>query len=179
MLRELLTADKMRESFAQLDRGLTASVHLVVGGGAAMALAFDYPLATEDVDAFTARGSVRLSDLDSIAKQVAKKLGTAPDWLNSHFETFTGVLPNDYAIRLRDVYRGAHLQVDALGPEDLLIMKCFAGRDKDLPHARRLVRIANDLEIVDAHLSHLCSRRYPGAEDAADFFDDLRDDEGI
>ncbi|NOY93924.1 MAG: hypothetical protein GXP55_22300 [Deltaproteobacteria bacterium] len=144
-----------------------------------MVLAYDHPLATQDVDAFAARGGLRMAELDVFAKRVAKQLDIEPDWLNSHFETFTGVLPSDYASRLRNVFRGTQLRVDALGPEDLLVMKCFAGRDKDLPHARRLIRLDADLSIVDRQLSELAERRYPGAEKAADYFDDLRDDEGV
>lgn len=69
--------------------------------------------------------------------------------------------------------------MDALGPEDLLVMKCFAGRDKDLPHARTLARRDDvDLDLVDAHLSRLVESRYPRAERAADYFDGLRDELG-
>lgn len=158
---------------------MSSPARLVVGGGAAMILAYDHPLATQDVDAFAAQGGLRVADLDHLAKQVAAEMDIEPDWLNAHFETFTGVLPDDYGARLRRVFEGAHLTVDALGPEDLLIMKCFAGRDKDLPHARRLIHLADDLDLVDHHLSRLVERRYPKAEQAADYFDDLRDDEGV
>jgi len=174
-----LDAARMRLAIASLDRLMTAPATLVVGGGAAMVLAYDHPLATQDVDAFAARGGLRMADLDKLAKRVGSEMDIEPDWLNSHFETFTGVLPDDYASRLREVFDGAHLRVMALGPEDLLVMKCFAGRDKDLPHARRLVRAGVDTDLIDAHLSSLIERRYPGAEKAADYFDDLRDDEGL
>ena len=120
-----------------------------------------------------------MAELDTMARSVADELQIEPDWLNAHFETFTAVLPRDYATRLRSVFAGKHLRVDALGPEDLLVMKCFAGRDKDLPHARKLIREANDLAIVDKQLAYLIERRYPGAERAADYFDDLRDEAGL
>jgi hypothetical protein len=55
-------------------------------------------------------------------------------------------------------------------------MKCFAGRDKDRPHARRLLREHTDIGIVDRQLELLAQRRYPGAQKAADWFDDLRDE---
>ena len=109
---------------------------------------------------------------------MAKELDIATDWLNAHFQTFTFVLPNDYATRLRNVFEGSHLSVDALGPEDLLIMKCFAGRAKDLPHARALMKLDLDLSIVDARISELLDKDYRGADRAADFFDDLRDELG-
>lgn len=169
----------MLAAFESLDAALGAPTRIVVGGGAAMVLAYDHPLATQDVDAFTARGGLGMAELDAAAKATARELDIEPDWLNPHFETYTHVLPSDYAQRLRRVFTGERLIVDALGPEDLLVMKCFAGRDKDLPHARALMRTTGlDVSIVDRHLSALVERGHRGAEAAADFFDDLRDEMG-
>ena len=170
--------DAMLRAFEVLDARAPGSTHLIVGGGAAMILAYDHRLATDDVDAFAAKGSMRLADLDGAAKEVARAIDAQPDWLNAHFESYTGVLPQGYSERLRRVFEGKSLTVDALGPEDLLIMKCFAGRDKDRPHARRLLVLAENLDLVDAHLSLLIERRYPGAQRAADVFDDLREEAG-
>lgn len=166
----------MLRALELLDERMDQPARLVIGGGAAMTLAYEHPLATQDVDAFSARGGLRMGELDGLARQVADELNVAPDWLNAHFETFTAVLPADYSSRLRRVYSGEQLQVDALGPEDLLVMKCFAGRDKDRPHARKLIKLAADLSIVDRQLENLVSKRYPGAQKAADYFDDLRDE---
>jgi hypothetical protein len=176
MTRLALDEKRMRRALKALDARMSAAARLVVGGGAAMTLAYDHPMATQDVDAFAAKGGLRIAELSALARAVAEELNVEPDWLNSHFETFTAVLPADYASRLRPVYRGQHLQVDALGPEDLLVMKCFAGRDKDRPHARKLLRVVNDLGVVDRQLELLAQRRYPGAEKAADWLDDLRDE---
>lgn len=176
MAHKALDAQGMLRALQLLDNALKDKARLVVGGGAAMVLAYNHPLATQDVDAFAARGGLRISDLDAAAKLIAKDMGIAPDWLNSHFDTFTAVLPADYATRLRRVYTGKQLVVEALSPEDLLVMKCFAGRDKDIPHARRLLQLANDLSIVDRQIALLIERRYPGAQKAADFFDDMRDE---
>ena len=166
----------MLRALELLDARTSEPVRLVIGGGAAMTLAYRHPIATQDVDAFAAKGGLRMVDLDAGAKRVADELNIEPDWLNGHFETFTTVLPGDYGKRLRSVFKGAQLQVDALGPEDLLVMKCFAGRDKDRPHARKLIRLAQDLDLVDRHLQHLVERRHPGADRAVDYFDDLRDE---
>ena len=165
-------------AFEAIDARLPADTHLVVGGGAAMSLAYGHTLTTEDVDAFTARGGLSMAELDGAAREVAAKMGLAPDWLNAHFATFTHVLPGDYGNRLREVFRGAHLTVSALGPEDLLVMKCFSGRDKDRGHARRLLSLAADLDLVSAHLDALIEKRVPGAQRAADWFDDLCDEAG-
>jgi hypothetical protein len=174
-----LDPKRMLRALTLLDEYATGSARLVIGGGAAMTLAYAHPIATQDVDAFAAKGGLRMAELDAVARKVAAELDIEPDWLNAHFETFTGVLPKDYATRLRPVFKGEHLQVDALGPEDLLVMKCFAGRDKDRPHARKLLRLATDLSVVDHQLEHLVERRYLGAERAADYFDDLRDEASL
>jgi hypothetical protein len=165
-------------AFEAIDARLPAETHLVVGGGAAMSLAYGHPLSTEDVDAFAARGGLSMAQLDGAARAVAAEMGLAPDWLNAHFATFTHVLPGDYGSRLREVFRGAHLKVSALGPEDLLVMKCFSGRDKDRSHARRLLGLVVDVDLVSGHLDTLIEKRVPGAQRAADWLDDLRDELG-
>ena len=127
-MTKLLDADTMRKAFQLVDSELKNKARFIVGGGAAMTLAYSHPLATHDVDAFAARGGLSIADVDALAKKIATRLGIAGDWLNSHFDTYTIVLPSDYATRLRRVFNGKQLTVDALGPEDLLIMKCFAAR---------------------------------------------------
>lgn len=170
-----LDKDLLPKALKALDQLLNEPLHLIIGGGSAMVLAYKHPLATQDVDAFAAKGST-IANLDGLLKKVAKQLNIEPDWLNTHFVTFTHVLPQDYALRLRTVFHGKQLKADVLGPEDLLVMKCFAGRDKDRPHARRLIHEADDLSIVDKQLALLADKRIPGAEEAADYFDDLRDE---
>ncbi len=179
MPRLALDPERMKKALQRLDDHAGQDARLVIGGGAAMVLAYQHPIATQDVDAFAAKGGLRMAELDAFARAVADELNIEPSWLNSHFETFTAVLPGDYATRLRPVFKGKHLQVDALSPEDLLIMKCFAGRDKDRPHARRLITLAQNLSVVDNQLEYLVERRYPGAERALDYFDDLRDEAGL
>jgi hypothetical protein len=178
-MERALDANRMRRALALLDEMMGLPTRLIVGGGAAMVLAYGHSLATQDVDAFAAKGGLRIAEVEQLAMRVADKLGIKPDWLNAYFDRFAAVLPSDYASRLRPIYQGKHLQVEALGPEDLLIMKCFAGRDKDLPHARKLIKLAGDLALVDRQLAYLVERRYPGAEKAADYFDDLRDEANL
>ncbi len=178
MAKNPLNVALMRKALESLDAKMSAPAHLVIGGGGALALAYQLPLTTSDIDAFTAKGGLTLLELDHASKAVAKELNIASDWLNSHFVTFTHVLPGGYAQRLREVYCGKLLKVDALGPEDLLIMKCFAGREKDRPHVLKLMPMA-DLTLVDKVLQDLIERRIKDARKAADFFDDLRDEAGL
>ena len=170
--RPPLTRQLLEAAFRALDARLSAPLTLVVGGGTAMMLAHGLAVRTTDVDAYPMRGS-----LDGIAediRSVAKALGLAPDWINPHYETFAHVLPIDYATRLKDVFVGSHLRVAALGVEDLLVMKCFAGREKDVGHARALLKRGPDLAIVERRIDELLTKGVRGAADAADFLDEVR-----
>ncbi len=64
----------------------------------------------------------------------------------------------------------------ALGVEDLLVMKCFAGREKDVGHARALLRRKPDLGVVERRIDQLVEKGVPGSLDAADFLDDIREE---
>ncbi|MEO5970190.1 MAG: DUF6036 family nucleotidyltransferase, partial [Bdellovibrionia bacterium] len=133
-----LTAEMMETALTCLDKKLNHPVRLIVGGGAAMILAHHFPLATTDIDGIPGAGSTA-EELDPFIKQVAIELNIAKDWLNPYYVTFTHVLPPDYSSRLVSVFAFSHLNVLALSKDDLLIMKCFAGRFKDQPHARALL----------------------------------------
>lgn len=171
-----LTEEALRSAFAELDAQLERPATLIVGGGTAMMLGYGLPVRTADVDAYPR--DVPFGELQPAIRAVAKRRGLAPDWVNPHYETFAHVLPPDYGSRLKPIFRGEKLEVSALGVEDLLVMKCFAGREKDVGHARALLRRGPDLGIVERRLQELAEKRVKGAQDALDFFDDLQGGEG-
>lgn len=171
-VRPPLTRAILEAAFGALDSRLDRPVTLVVGGGTAMMLAHGLPVRTTDVDAYPIRGGIE--EIAPHVRAVARELGLSPDWVNPHYETFAHVLPADYGARLREVFAGERLRVMALGAEDLLVMKCFAGREKDVGHARALLRRGPDLGIVEGRIEELVERGVAGAQDAADFLDDLR-----
>ncbi len=158
-------------AFARLDTYLEKPLTLYMGGGTSMVLAHGYPLATSDVDALPKQMS--FEEIDGAVKRVAKELKLPSDWLNPYFSAFTHVLPADFVQRLVRVFSGKRLLVDALGREDMLIMKCFAHRPKDLGHARALLRLGVDLTIVEAAIEASRDRGISGAKEALDFLDDL------
>ncbi len=173
MSADPLTLEVLDRAFRALDGILQTPVTLVVGGGTALMMAYGIPVRTTDVDAYPS--GMSLEELDPYVKRVARTMRLAGDWLNPHFSTFAHVLPNDYGSRLRDVFVGKRLRARALGPEDLLIMKCFAGRAKDVNHARALLKQKPDLALVERRIEELIEKRIPGATEAADFFDEIRE----
>ncbi|MEK6577959.1 MAG: DUF6036 family nucleotidyltransferase [Bdellovibrionota bacterium] len=171
-----LTAQIMRQALQQLDALIVAEkisqdVSLIVGGGGAMILAHGFPLATTDIDAIPRGMSV--SEMDPLVKKVAHELKIAPDWLNPYFSTFAHTLPQGYGDRLIEVFKGKKLRALALGKEEMLIMKCFAHRQKDVGHAKALINKGANVSFVEDHIESLKKKNIPGSDQALDFLDDI------
>lgn len=166
-----LSAEVMKLAFTTLDRKITKKVTLIMGGGGAMILAHQYPLATTDIDAI-AKG-MEIQELDPLVKSIALELNLPGDWLNPYFSTFSHTLPADYSQRLVRVFQGKHLIVEALGKEEMLIMKCFAHREKDVGHAKQLIKLGANLKLVEAQIEILRAKKIPESQAALDFLDDL------
>lgn len=146
--------------------------HILVGGASALVGAYGYANSTEDVD-----GIPLQSSMDEIAEEleaVAKALKLPADWLNPYYQTFAIYLPKDYKNRVKTIFKKDSLLVDALGAEDITIMKLMAGRAKDQSHILFLKKQAHmDLTIIEKRLEELIEI-YPGvAQKALNMFDDL------
>lgn len=169
----------MTNAFRSLDAKLKVSAQILIGGGAAMIFAHNVNLSTMDIDGLLINTPLTASELDPLVKKVAKELKINPHWFNSYFNTFTYTIPPDYKERLISIYKGKNLEVLALGLEDLLIMKCFSGREKDIGHAKALIKRGANLKFVEDHIERLKSKGVPNGGKALDFFDDIREQEGV
>lgn len=166
-----LSAKIMKLAFSALDKKIQKDVTLIMGGGGAMILAHQYPLATTDVDAIPK--GMEIDELDPYVKAVALELNLPGDWLNPYFSTFSHTLPSDFSQRLIRVFNGEYLKVDSLGKEEMLIMKCFAHRDKDVGHAKQLIKLGADLKLVERQIESLRAKKIPDTQAALDFLDDI------
>lgn len=166
-----LTAQIMTKALKSLESHLKRPLSLIVGGGGALLLAHNYPLATSDIDAVPK--GMTADELGEIVKKVAAELSLPGDWLNPWYASFTHVLPADFEDRLIVIHEGPQLTVKALGAEDLLLMKCFAHRKKDVPHARALIRKGSDVEMVMDRIEELLKRKIPHAKEAMKFLEDM------
>lgn len=166
---------QMLAAIAALDAKVKVPLQFLLGGGGAMVLAYQFPVATQDLDAILIKSSLTEGDIHAEIQAVATELSLPKDWLNPYFGTFLFTLPKNYAERLKNVFSGRFISVEALGKEDLLVLKCYAGRDKDIPHAMALLKKGADIDFVEKHLRSLIDLRIPGSQAACDFFDDLVD----
>lgn len=168
-----LTKEVMLRALGRLDELLPQSITLIVGGGSSMILAHNYPRGTTDIDSIPKGMSV--NDLDPLIKKIAEEQNLPLDWMNPYFATFSHTLPSDYGNRLVEVYNGKQLKALALGKEEMLIMKCFAHRQKDVAHAKALIQAGADVKLVETHIESLVKKQIPQAQTALDFLDDVRD----
>ncbi len=167
-----LSFQMMNDALLALENKLPEQVRLILGGGGAMVLAHGFRVATTDVDAVPMSG-LSVTELAPYVRQVATELSLSTDWLNAYYSTFAHVLPSDYGTRLIRVIELPKLLVDALSADDLLVMKCFAARQKDVVHARVLVRRGARISFVRKHLEHLSQMKVVGAEKAMKFLSDI------
>lgn len=168
----------MRKAIKLLDVRLKSNCLMLIGGGAALLLAHDIPLSTMDIDGLLLETEITPAELDPLVKDVARELKISPHWFTTYFSTFTYTVPADYKERLVTVYTGRHLKVVAFGLEDLLIMKCFSGREKDIGHARALARRGADLDFVEKHIQRLLEKGVPGSNKALDFLHEVTEQIG-
>ncbi len=163
----------MIQAFEALDKELTKKAEILIGGGAAMLLAHDIPLSTMDIDGVLMKSVVTPAELDPLVKKVGSDLKIGAHWFNDYINSFTYTVPKDFRSRLVTVFTGKNLTVVALGKEDLLIMKCFSGREKDISHARTLVKKGTDTKIVKAHIEQLGKKGLHRAKEALKFLEDV------
>lgn len=174
-LTQEIMLSALQELNRLLSRGLPKErVCLILGGGGAMILAHGFPKGTTDLDAIPRGMSPEV--LTPFVQEIAMTQSLPSDWLNPYFATFSHVLPEDYGQRLIEVFSGTHLEVQALGGDEMLIMKCFAGRTKDIPHARALIKRGADLDRVLSRIETLEKKNIPGAKKAREFLEELLED---
>ena len=173
-----LTKDIMTSALNALNikigERLNKKITLIMGGGGAMILAHRFPLGTTDIDAIPKAG-ITHDELDPMVKEIAVALSLPPDWLNPYFSNFVTNLPSDYQVRLISVFDEKFLQVQALGKEDMLIMKCFAHRKKDIGHARALFKLGANIDFVQTQLEKLNHQKIPEAAAALKFLEEIID----
>ncbi len=166
-----LSKEKMIQALVRLSDFISTPVTLIMGGGGAMILAHKFPIATTDIDAIPK--GIEMTSLSPFIHQIAIEQNIPGDWMNPYFSSFTYVLPSDYSSRLISVFKNRNLEVLALGKEDMLIMKCFAHRAKDIPHAKSLLKNGANIEMVYSHIEAHEKKNTPHAKQAKVFLEDL------
>ncbi len=171
---EKLNKKSIKAALQKMDELSLKSFELIIGGGAAMLYCYGSPLGTWDIDAIPKK--ISYPEIQDLIQQVSKQLHLPRDWLNTWYSSFTHTLPKEFLHRLKQIFKGKKLQAFALGPEDMLILKCCAHRAKDVSHARTLVQNHADSSMVMKHLEFLRKKRILPDDQAIEFLEDIMEE---
>ena len=131
----IIDAKMLKAYFKWLDGKLDEKASLYLGGGSAAILLDPGAESTKDVDAF----------LIEQTEPILKISRTAPETvavdLNTRIQAFESYLPDDWprhAIHSKK-FSGKYLQVYAICPEDLVLMKTFRFGSKDIQDIKKML----------------------------------------
>lgn len=146
-------------------------IQMAVGGGGSMMLNHNYDGMTMDIDAVPT--NIEFEEMKPYIEEVGREMNLSPDWINPYYGAFTHYLPADMKTRTKKIFEGKVLNVQALGAEDIIIMKLMAGRNKDRPHLFHLKKLKPNLAIIEKRLEELKKIHPKEADIALDFFDEV------
>jgi len=88
-------------------------------------------------------------------RAVADRLDLTPGWLNGSIQTYLDVLPPDYKARLITLPARGKLHIALLHRQDIIVIKLFAGRPRDLADIVALRPTPQELQFVRSELPRL------------------------
>jgi hypothetical protein len=152
MNREL---DKKRlsEAFAALGGQLREPTQLLIGGAGALILRGELQRATTDCDVLRSRPDI--GRLQSAIHAVAVRCGLVGGWLNGSAQTYAEIVPPDFESRVHSMPAFDRLQVLILDRQDVMVMKLFAGRPRDLADIAALAPTTSELQFARRELLRL------------------------
>lgn len=125
-----MTGSALLAALTRLGAELRDRTAVTLGGSAALLL-------TGALDRLTNDGDVVESTPDFPAlldavRRVEVVEPAPPGWLNTSVQSYTHVLPPDFRLRLVRLPRMGRLEVSLLGRLDVVLMKVYARRPRDL-----------------------------------------------
>jgi hypothetical protein len=125
-----LTRTELVDALAALGARCRGATTLLLGGSAALILTNVLPRGTNDGDVLASEPD--LGRLQAAIRAVAHDRGLPDGWLNGSAQSYAEILPADYQTRVVTLPPFGRLSVSLVGRRDVIVMKFFAGRPKDL-----------------------------------------------
>ncbi len=165
-----LTRDTLWAALAALGRQTNQPVSLVLGGSAALILGEALRRPTDDGDVVASEPD--LGKLQSAIREVADDQHLPPGWLNSSIQSYTYVLPADYRSRLVELPPFGRLRVWLLGRPDVILMKVYGLRPRDVDDLRAIAPTRDELEFVGAQVGRIAAKEPEKAAVVRAFLDE-------
>ena len=152
-MKEALGQSELRLALGALSAQLHSRTEIVLGGAGALILTGDLQRATSDCDVLYS--DPEIGRLQEDIRAVAHRLGLTAGWLNGSIQSYLDILPPDYRSRLRSLPVPGKLQVFVLHRKDVIVMKLFAGRPRDLADVAALVPTSDELAFARGEVKRL------------------------
>lgn len=157
------------EALSALGRLAPGPVSLVLGGSAALILSNDLPRPTDDGDVVTSEPG--LGELQALIREIADSEGLPAGWLNGSIQSYTYLLPADYTARLIAMPPFNRLQVRLLSRRDVILMKVYGMRPRDIDDLRAIRPTLDELAFVRAQLARIGAKEAIKARDMVELLD--------
>lgn len=148
-----LTRSELEGALAALGAACREDTTVLLGGSAALILTNVLRRATNDGDVIASRPD--LGRLQAAIRTVAQDRGLPDGWLNGSVQSYIDVLPLDYEARIKSLRRFGRLSVSLLGRRDVIVMKFYSGRPKDLLDLEQIAPTAAELAFVAREVPRL------------------------
>jgi hypothetical protein len=142
-----MTSKSLRAALHRLGMTLRENASLTLGGSAALLLTGSLDRLTDDGD--VVESSVDFATLLDAVRKVEVVELAPPGWLNTSIQAYTHVLPADYRSRLIHLPRMGRLDVSLLGRTDVILMKTYAHRPRDLQDLLTVAPTEQELAFVE------------------------------
>lgn len=153
-----------------LGKRATKPVSLVLGGSSALILGSTLRRSTDDGDVVTSTPG--LDQLQALIRDVADREHLPPGWLNGSIQSYTYLLPPDYLERLTTLPPFHQLTVSLLSRLDVLLMKVYGLRPRDVQDLQALAPTPSEILFVRRHLPRIAEREPEKASTMRAFLDE-------
>ena len=168
-MNEHLGEDALRAALLALGRRRATRTELIIGGAGALILTGELVRATSDCDVLFSTPD--MGQLQDDIRAIAEQLGISSGWLNGSVQSYLEILPPDFRARLRSVSTTGSLRVAVLDRRDIIVMKLYAGRPRDLTDVAALKPTPDELQFARSQIPRLNSIDAARATRMAQFLD--------
>lgn len=145
-------------------------VRIVLGGSAALILVDALNRPTADGDVILAEPE--LNDIQPLLRRAADAAGVPQGWLNTSIRSYLDALPSDYTERIRWLPPFRQLTVGVLDRRDVLAMKVYARRARDIEDIVAMHPTEQEMEFVRRQLARIARSEPKRAAEMREFLDE-------